>query len=79
MMASLDMHLQTPPVNVFALMEVRTQVVIDTVSYASCAAIWRDILPLFPLKGNLHTSIGNFGRRSTRRGSVAQLSPRLSG
>ena len=78
-MASPDTPLLAPPENVFALMGVRTQVVIDTAFYASYAGNWRDTLPFDLLKGNLHTSIGNSGRRSTRRGSIAQQSPRLSG
>jgi hypothetical protein len=60
-------------------MEVRTQVVIDTGFYASCAGNWRDTLPFDPSKGNRRTSTGNYGQRSIHRGSVAQQSPHLSG
>jgi hypothetical protein len=78
-MASPGTPILTPPENVFALMGVQIRVVIDTVLYANCAGNWRDTLSFDPLKGNLHTSIGNSERRSIRRGSVAQQSPRHSG
>jgi hypothetical protein len=70
-----DMLVLSPRRTVSVLMVGRLQEGIDTVSYGSCVASWRDILPWYRLQVSHRVNTENYRLTLIRRGSVIRERP----